>query len=1270
MPKTIRETERLEPVMLEALMKLRNAARRHFSVVAFNFIAGMIFFALSPVQAQNFIDTGLQPYHAYHGGNIDHINLDNGNLTVTIPLVSYPQRGNSLAMTFALVFNNGRMASLTKTQQDGVTCGPKHSCGGGSGSVAETTTTKWYASLRYEGNLLPIDGGIELVDTQGLEMGLKSLNTDYTAGTGCTPGQLQGSQGCSAPGGYITAGGETSQVTWYSADGGAHPAGQTSTGQISLDGSGYQNGNTYALSLSNMWGNLTCNWGCSQPGMIAVNDGITYYAYGQGPSMPTGNILRQDADGNYISNVVTVSQTPTGIGGTDVNHDSIYYNVTQYTDTVGRVIPIPSLISSPTAQEIASCGGPLPVSQIAQWTPPGYSNPFLFCYATATLYVPSYSRVTGGAGTITSDSGESSTPLLQNVVLPNGQAWTFEYNEDLSFDMGVGDTTAQVNLGDLTHITFPTGGTIDYTYQFEYGSAAPPYNSSTTAIASRTINANDGSGPHQWLYSFALNTSTIPISSTMTITDPLNNIIKHTLVYANYTLQNNGSRTTIYSDSDGNMLKTIIDTYPWQYSTWNGFPLWLANEQTTLGSGQSYLTTYSYCCDVSFLYSLSSSSGTIGAGNYPYSASNGKITDAKVYDYSGALLRETKDSYIFQSNSSYSQVGFFDLKLSETVLNGGGTQMAQTTYGYDETGRATSGIAALSGAQMTTPLYGVYGHQTSKTTWLNSGPSSPKSTVSYYDTGEAYQTIDPLLNTTTTNYSSTYWGALPTTVINALGQQSTYTYRQDTGQRLTSSDTYGNTITNTYSDPLNRLKSTQYPDGGSVAFEYNDSGSLGFTVTQAINSSTNKKTQAIVDGLGRLSETVLLSDSPGPSYALTTYDALGRKYQVWNQTRCTPSTTPCAGEETWGITTYGYDALGRMTSQTNPDKSVEQWCYDDIPTGGQTNCKPHITGAGVGISEWVDFADEKGNDWQRSSNALGQLTSVMEPNGSSVSPSMETDYSYNALGNMLSATQNGASGSVVRARGFIYDSLSRLTSASNPESGLVTYGYDANSNLTSKTSPAVNVSSGSQTIGYCYDALDRMKAKLNVAPSIPICASPVLGQLLESFSYDSSSVSGAQYTVGRLTDEKSYVGNTQVSERQLYAYDAMGRELSENRFNYPNLSTAIPLSYSYDLAGNPTKLTNSVGAGNKPLTLTSVFDGASRLSSVVADTSDNTAAPWPSLSANLFTINSTDGYWPQGTLWNWCLGTASCSSASPLSVTQTFNPRLLITNITATGQVP
>src|SRR5204862_797507 len=51
-------------------------------------------------------EIGLKPYGSYHGGDIDSVSLTNGNLTLHIPLYSYPQRGGKLSKSLVILYKN------------------------------------------------------------------------------------------------------------------------------------------------------------------------------------------------------------------------------------------------------------------------------------------------------------------------------------------------------------------------------------------------------------------------------------------------------------------------------------------------------------------------------------------------------------------------------------------------------------------------------------------------------------------------------------------------------------------------------------------------------------------------------------------------------------------------------------------------------------------------------------------------------------------------------------------------------------------------------------------------------------------------------------------------------------------------------------------------------------------------------------------------------------------------------------------------------------
>src|SRR5271155_630318 len=67
-------------------------------------------------QDPDYIQQGIKAYGTYQAGNIDVVSMTNGNLTIHIPLVSYPQRGK-LDLGYYLVYNNKNY--VVKTLQEG-----------------------------------------------------------------------------------------------------------------------------------------------------------------------------------------------------------------------------------------------------------------------------------------------------------------------------------------------------------------------------------------------------------------------------------------------------------------------------------------------------------------------------------------------------------------------------------------------------------------------------------------------------------------------------------------------------------------------------------------------------------------------------------------------------------------------------------------------------------------------------------------------------------------------------------------------------------------------------------------------------------------------------------------------------------------------------------------------------------------------------------------------------------------------------------------------
>ena len=495
-----------------------------------------------------------------------------------------------------------------------------------------------------------------------------------------------------------------------------------------------------------------------------------------------------------------------------------------------------------------------------------------------------------------------------------------------------------------------------------------------------------------------------------------------------------------------------------------------------------------------------------------------------------------------------------------------------------------------------------------------------------------------------------------TSVKNVLNQTTLLSYNSCTGTLATSTDPNNRTITLAY-DVMDRRVQASLPDGGQTCLQYSDAPNsfcasysgpilpIHVASSKKLSSSSSEISTTVLDGLSRQTQTQLNSDPYGTDYVDTTYDGIGRVYSISNPYRST-------SDPTYGITSYSYDALGRKLLQCQPDNGNNNPCV-----------------AGSSSLHWLyagnvtTFSDEVGNRWQRSSDALGRLKNVLEQGTSSKPLNLATTYTYDVLDNLTNVSQTGVSGELARNRSFTYDSLSRLLCASNPEnsqnpcpasatsgmpSGVITYSYDANGNLSTKTDARGVISN------YQYDSLNRITAK-----TYTVTGTTAAATRSSCYQYDTGVSNPLDGNfIGRLTHEWTQSGSCSATlptsgsqyqtRRSILAYDPMGRVIVEQQCHLSSCTTNRPYvaTPAYDLAGNLTFYSNGVG----PVGLTSNYDGAGRLSSITNFQFD-TQHP-----ALLFSVGA---YAPMGAIENMTLG-------PQINVTKTYDKRLRGTTETAT----
>jgi RHS repeat-associated protein len=244
----------------------------------------------------------------------------------------------------------------------------------------------------------------------------------------------------------------------------------------------------------------------------------------------------------------------------------------------------------------------------------------------------------------------------------------------------------------------------------------------------------------------------------------------------------------------------------------------------------------------------------------------------------------------------------------------------------------------------------------------------------------------------------------------------------------------------------------------------------------------------------------------------TKYDGLGR---VLQKSRPYFQITPAQAQ--W--TTYSYDVLGRVTTESLPDGHAVQHGYHGLVTSdtNQNNQTRTVT-----------------------KNSQGQVVSVADAQGN------VTTFSYDPFGNLL-RTVDATGHNVVTAT---YDLRGRKTASADPDLGTWTYSYNSLSQLVSQ------IDAKSQTSQFTYDLLGRLTQR--VEPD-----------MTASWTYDT-----AQYGIGKLASASAAgpAAGSNPYQRSM-TYDNLGRpvQVSTTVDGVP-----VQMAATYDGSGRLSTVTHSL----------------------------------------------------------------------------------------------
>ena len=386
-----------------------------------------------------------------------------------------------------------------------------------------------------------------------------------------------------------------------------------------------------------------------------------------------------------------------------------------------------------------------------------------------------------------------------------------------------------------------------------------------------------------------------------------------------------------------------------------------------------------------------------------------------------------------------------------------------------------------------------------------------------------------------------------TVVTDPVGRQITYTYAANNIDRLTTANTTFAAAqlleTRTYNSQHMPLTITGV-NGKTARYQYNAAGQmtrytdpLGHATAYTYDSSGHLKT--------------IQGPITGSLYSFS-YDNVGRIAAV---------TDPAAG-----TVHYTYDAADRPTTTTYPDGTSSQLTYNLLDLASSTDRLGQTTSYSYDADrELLKITDALGHTLQQGYNLAGHLSSVTDSNGHTTAVMRDAQSRVVAKQYADGTSQSTVYESSISLPAAVTDALGQvITLIYNSDNTRATIGYTGN-----QATPSVS---------FAYDpAFLRLTSMTDGVGTTtysyyPVSSSPVLGaDLLQSVSSPIAGASGSDTVTYSYDALNRIVGRTIDGASQSIGFDALGRVTSVSN----SLDT---FTYSYsDATARVTAISSSQG---------------------------------------------------------------------------------------------